>query len=680
MGDSGLFSEGVHHFQSGRLLEAEAFFRQILDTDPEDPDALHMLGLLAMHGGDAERGAGLIEEAIRGNRRNAQFYTHVGECYRLLGRLDAAIRAQRRALKLKPDFAQAYCNLGSALDARGQTLAALKTYRKAIAIDPTLAQAHYNLGNLLTQKGDIAEAARAFRRSTEASPNFADGHYNLGNSLVALGDLKSALAAFRRVIEINPDFASAHFNLANALRASGDLDSAREAYLQALAIDPTMAVAHVNLAIVAKRNDRLEEAGDHCLRSLTLDPNLPEGYSNLGHIRLLQEDAESAIALFQRAIDLDPDFAAAYLGLAAALRYKGLLQESLEAARKGLSIQRLAERPARKQAAVKVLVLKGIEDGNFTIGPYDNLALFAGMNNADTHFDVDTLAQCDFFLDGLDPERLTNSIPPCDVIFNAVSDVDSMPKCHEIAKALSRHATVPVINHPEAIEATRRDRNYEHLNAKDGIAFPKTLRLDAVLKTSTDNIQMLRAKDLQFPLLVRRAGTHTGESLQRVEDWQQIEDYILTNTGTAIYVSEFIDFSQRTGLFTKMRMFAVDGELFPVHLFISQDWYVRGHDDARRMMLDNKWMIDEKLNFLSDPESYLGKACYHSLQSIPKIIHLDYFGIDFAKLPDGRLLVFEANAVMNHHYNFVSDFPFQEAYLDAVTRALNGLLRSKIGK
>ena len=115
-------------------------------------------------------------------------------------------------------------------------------------------------------------------------------------------------------------------------------------------------------------------------------------------------------------------------------------------------------------------------------------------------------------------------------------------------------------------------------------------------------------------------------------------------------------------------------------LFMSQDWYVRGHDHARQLMLENKWMIGEKLSFLNDPESYLGKACYHSLESISKIIKLDYFGIDFTKLADGRLLVFEANAAMNHHYQFVSDFPFQESYLDDVFKKLNRLLLGKINK
>ena len=57
---------------------------------------------------------------------------------------------------------------------------------------------------------------------------------------------------------------------------------------------------------------------------------------------------------------------------------------------------------------------------------------------------------------------------------------------------------------------------------------------------------------------------------------------------------------------------------------------------------------------------------------------MDYFGVDFAKLDDDRLLVFEANAVMNHHYHFIDDFPFQKAYLDAVTQALNRLLLTRI--
>ena len=51
------FVQAVGLHQSGRLAEAERLYRQILQTDPRHPDALHMLGVLAMQSGQHQAAA-----------------------------------------------------------------------------------------------------------------------------------------------------------------------------------------------------------------------------------------------------------------------------------------------------------------------------------------------------------------------------------------------------------------------------------------------------------------------------------------------------------------------------------------------------------------------------------------------------------------------------------------------
>ena len=62
----------VELHQSGRLKEAEQAYRGALRDNPRNPDALHLLGLLAHQEGDNQAGAGLIRRALAGLRRFCQ--------------------------------------------------------------------------------------------------------------------------------------------------------------------------------------------------------------------------------------------------------------------------------------------------------------------------------------------------------------------------------------------------------------------------------------------------------------------------------------------------------------------------------------------------------------------------------------------------------------------------------
>ncbi len=639
-----VYQQGIREYRAGRLSAAESAFRRVLKMQPDDPDALHLLGVLAHHRGDQQKAVKLIRKALRRKPADPSFHT----------------------------------NLGSALQAMGRGQAAQESFERALSADPEHVVAQYNLGNLWFERGEFERALVAFRRAVELSPSYANAHYNLANTLRQLDDLEGAVAAYRRCLELTPDFAPAHFNLGNAQRDVGELEPAQASYERALQLDPKLAEAEVNLANVLKRQRQFDAAVAHFRRALELQPDLAEAHANLGHIHLLADDVDTALAAYRRAVELDPTFAAGHMGLAAALGKLGRLDDARWYSRRGLELNRTAVRPARGKEAGRVVVLKGLEDGRFMVAVGDNFHSFVGMNNADSHFDVERLWQCDLYVDGLEPERAAEVMPDCDVIFNCISDADAMPRCLAVAEAIVERAGVPVLNAPAAIGKTQRDRNFELLRGLEGIVFPKTLRVDSEERKTVDLPGLIAAGDFRYPLLLRRAGTHTGESLERIDDEDALAAYLAKEDSGALYVSEFIDFSSPRGDFTKMRAFLVDGEPYPVHLFISQDWYVRGHEEARRLMLENSWMLEEKQAFLSDPRAYLGEAAYRALLSIRDAIPLDYFGVDFAKLDDGRLLVFEANAVMNHHYHFIDDFPFQKAYLDAVTQALNGLLLTRI--
>jgi len=100
-----------------------------------------------------------------------------------MGRLDEAEASYRRALEIKPDYAEAYSNKGTVLQDMGRLNEAEACCRRALQIKPEYAEAHYNLGNSLHGMGRLDEAEACYRRALRAKPDYEDA---FGNLLFAL--------------------------------------------------------------------------------------------------------------------------------------------------------------------------------------------------------------------------------------------------------------------------------------------------------------------------------------------------------------------------------------------------------------------------------------------------------------------------------------------------------------
>src|SRR5215469_9388701 len=200
----------------GRLMEAESVCRQILQAQPNMPEAAHLLGVMAHQN----------------------------------GKLGEAIEHVQRATKLAPQVALFHANLGEMLRLAGRPKLAVEAARRAIAIDPNMPAALSNLGVALYELKDYEEAARAQRKAIAAAPNFAEAHSNLGNALHALRQFDEAIAAYRHAIELKPDYADAWANLGTTLHHSGSFDEGIAALRRAIALAPHHANARSGLGIL----------------------------------------------------------------------------------------------------------------------------------------------------------------------------------------------------------------------------------------------------------------------------------------------------------------------------------------------------------------------------------------------------------------------------------------------
>lgn len=202
--------------RAGRLREAEALCREILTHAPDDPIALHNLGVLAT----------------------------------TAGKFEAAAELFGRAILFAPAVAQFHLSRSLPLIHLGRRADAIDSMREAIRLDPNLAAAHSNLGVLLSQEGKHEEAERALLRAIELRPGEAGAYANLANAVRAAGRIDEAIQWNRKAIQINPRFAHAYNSLGSCLRESGRPSEAVAAFRQAIDIDPSLREAHDNLVYV----------------------------------------------------------------------------------------------------------------------------------------------------------------------------------------------------------------------------------------------------------------------------------------------------------------------------------------------------------------------------------------------------------------------------------------------
>ncbi|WP_448205931.1 tetratricopeptide repeat protein [Azospirillum sp. sgz302134] len=325
--------------ESGRHAEADELYARILDAVPEQPDALHLWGILAAQTGRLDVANDRIRRAIAQRADVADYHANLGNVLRELGRTGEATVCYRTALTLRPDDAQSVEQLGMALQMQGRLGAAADAHRALTRLRPDDQEAHYRLGVALQGEGRFAEAAEAFRSSLTLRPDRPESWFKLGASLQAHGCFDEAAAAYRGALSLQPDFVEAGFNLGVTLRRHGHLNHAIAAFRAAARLQPGDADALCTLGDALMERGRAEDALAVYRDVLALRPDLPQVHTGLGNALLERNRGAEAVARFRIAVALRPDDAGACNNLGIALIEQGLPDRADLAYRRALRLK-----------------------------------------------------------------------------------------------------------------------------------------------------------------------------------------------------------------------------------------------------------------------------------------------------------------------------------------------------
>ena len=215
----------VQHHNAGRFPQAKQIYQQILQSEPDQPVALHLLGVTAYQEQEHTLAVDLITKALAIQPDYADAHRNLGSVLRDLGRSDEAVASFHAALAIRPDYVDAHTNLGSVLRDLGRLDEAVASYHNALAIEPDHAGTHNNLGNALRALGRLDDAFASYHNALRVDPDHAGAHNNLGNAFRDLGQLDEAFASYQKALAIRPDHADAHKNLGHLQLLTGDFQS-----------------------------------------------------------------------------------------------------------------------------------------------------------------------------------------------------------------------------------------------------------------------------------------------------------------------------------------------------------------------------------------------------------------------------------------------------------------------
>lgn len=305
----------AQQIDAGQLPGAEAILRQILQKQPRNAFAVHLLGVIAHRAGRTGLAVELIGKAIEIRPSVAQFHSNRGEMCRLLKQLDEAIRHGEQAVKLDPAHATAHSNLGIAYYDRKDFERAEACQKKALELNPSLTQALNNLGSIRRDLKDKEGAITYYRQALAIAPDYLEAMNNLGAVLTELERPEEAVAELLKVIRARPRYADAHCNIGCAFLMLEEFDKALAAFNRTLALSPDHPGALMGLARVHKEQDRLEEARAAADRALALGPDKAEAHSLCGDIYTKMGLYEQAEAAYRNARALDEKLLGTHLGM-----------------------------------------------------------------------------------------------------------------------------------------------------------------------------------------------------------------------------------------------------------------------------------------------------------------------------------------------------------------------------
>lgn len=305
-----LLQQGMSLFNAGQTQRSEQVFLQVLNLEPQNINALQLLGVICSQGGRLPEGERYLRRAIKGNNKVSQLHYNLANNLDTQGKLKESLDGFRQAIRLEPGNAWYYSGLGLTYLKLNRVAEAVTTLRRAFELNENNGVILTNLANALWRSAKENEAIDMAERALAIHPRSVDTMALLGGFYLSKGDAVKAEGVLREGLGINPDHFEVLTNLSALLISRDTPSETREARLicERLArLRPNIPDVHLNLGRVLQKDNSTEKAIDAYKKAVVLDSQHAPAKSSLGYALIELGRFDEAYRCLLEAKALDPN-------------------------------------------------------------------------------------------------------------------------------------------------------------------------------------------------------------------------------------------------------------------------------------------------------------------------------------------------------------------------------------
>ena len=354
----------------------------------------------------------------------------------------------------------------------------------------------------------------------------------------------------------------------------------------------------------------------------------------------------SALPDFVVRTHADPDFANLCMQMFYVLLALGQHEFALDMQTQALQRRCLYRIAGRSAPGIRLLALMGPGD------MMDNTPFEFVVENSDVRLDLL------FVVAG---QALPDVIPDHDIAIVAIGEsAKNRPLLARLETLLATWPR-PVLNPPQRVLHCARDAAWQLLSDIPGLLMPLTQRLGPE-----------QIRGLRFPITIRPVDTHGGIGLEKLDSNVDLDAYFERHPEPGYDVAPYIDYRSEDGLFRKARIALIDRQPYVCHLAISERWMVHYLSAGMEHSPDKR---AEEAAMMENFDQDFALRHRAALAAIADRLGLDYVVLDCGEMPDGRLLLFEADSRgWIHATDSVEIFPYKPRVMQQAFDAFRTML------
>ena len=285
--------------QAGRIPEAEAAWRALLNAQPNDWDAYAHLGLLA---------------ARQQNFREA-------------------VALDRKALSLHPDMPTLRINLGLAQFKAGDLHGAIQTFTPVLRSTPPsspmalrltalIGLAHYGVG-------EYAASVPYLKKAAAGDPGNLELRMTLAHSCLWSRQYQCVLDTYREILALNAESAEADMLAGEAYDELSNSAGALQEFQAAVKADPKQPNVHFGYGYLLWKALKFSDAEEEFKAELANNPQNPLALAYLGDTEMHLGQKDAAMPYLEQAARIQPAIPVSHLDLGILYQGEGRKQDAL---------------------------------------------------------------------------------------------------------------------------------------------------------------------------------------------------------------------------------------------------------------------------------------------------------------------------------------------------------------